>query len=146
MVNLSEFLYDLNQALQVRGIQTMNREKNPHADETIQEVALRLTSSFVRPHVESGEWTVQHFVDEIEHGLRGFREQQMNHSRSSLISATSKSDSRGLPFGGSRLADEPNLMLGDSLLHNLPAEPTEQTIQHPIFRGLAPNQFQLEMT
>ena len=39
------------------------------------------------------------------------------------------------PSGGSRIAGEPNLALGDSSIHNLPAAPGEHQFRNPVMRG-----------
>ena len=42
------------------------------------------------------------------------------------------------PAGGSRIYGQPNLGLGNSAISNLPGEPGDQTIQHPMLRGRVP--------
>ena len=65
MADLSEFLFDVKTELETRG--------HVLDDATIKEAAMRMTHPMVRQKIESGEWTVEQFVKEIEEGLRGMR-------------------------------------------------------------------------
>ena len=66
-MELDEFLYEVDQALQERG-------HGPMDDDTFKEVAVRMAEPSVRKQIESGQLTVDMIVEQVEEGLRGVNE------------------------------------------------------------------------
>ena len=63
-MELDEFLYEVDQALQERG-------HGPMDNDTFKEVAVRMAEPSVRKQIESDQLTVDMIVQQVEEGLRG---------------------------------------------------------------------------
>ena len=79
MAEISEFLFDVKEELERRG--------HIVDQETIRQVVLRATHPLVRSKIESGEWTVDQVVAEIESGVGHLKTRQENAAGAGVVGA-----------------------------------------------------------